>query len=257
MEIAVRCYEGNLVLFKCKPEGMRACELLSLICEKLNVKEKRVVLLRNGLGITNESIIFPGEEVVLSKHRRKSSPNLGLRLWNLTKIATQEESLQSLACDMRIEMHMELMYSAHYGYTKCMADPTRTEAWQRTQRYFPDHTNAVLKRVRALFNELDGLEPSETWEFNWENGYQITPLITARDLNDLHIQFGDGTRYRKILVALRTAIINGQVAKDSRELQLEWVRNESIKKCLLFRRFAAKVGERIYRRRFDFTIPTN
>ena len=207
--------------------GITARELLSLVCVKMNMKEKRVFLTRNGLGVSDETVIYPGDDVAISKHKRASepNPNFGAHLWHLTKTATQEESLQSIARDIRIEMVVELQYSARYGFSSCLSDPKMTQGWQRVVRFFPDHTESVLKRLRILFRELDGMEPTDGWLFSWENGHQIVPLITARDLNDLHLNLGEQHRYRKVLVALRVAIINGKVAKDSRNLQLDWARD--------------------------------
>ena len=228
MQIAVT-YECNVIPINCSSpvDGITAHDLLSLVCVKMNMKEKKVFLTCYGLGVSEDTIIYPGDCVAIHKHKRASepNPNFGAQLWHLTKNARQEESLASIARDIRIEMVVELQYSARYGFNSCLSDPKQTQGWQRVMRYFPDHTDSVLKRVRILFRELDGLDATEDWLFTWENGHQIVPLITARDLNDMHVNLREQNRYRKVLVALRAAIINGEVAKDSRALQLDWARN--------------------------------
>lgn len=204
-------------------EGLPAEQVLQQICAKLSLNPGRFHLRQNNEQISN-LLLFPLQSIELCSIEPIKKPSLSKCLWQMAIQARQEQTLLNLANECFEEIVNRMERVASCGLFEITIELESLEAWKWVPS--PLLVERVKSHLKTRLNN-EQLHPRilgpTKWSFQWKQEEIVMPLITGRDL--VHMGYVPGALFETILNQLRGAIIEGVVAGDIRDAQLNWVRS--------------------------------
>ena len=244
-------YKLNRFDMVISPKGIKAVELLQLVCKRLELNTHRHYLAKHKARVSDNDLIPVWSRVDLCSFDDAlpvdETPSMQQVLWDTASrhwVQSRQDLFATAAQDLFVDICAHLVHVCRYRRFDALVQMPFVDQPHSDDCYIPTvWTHYVLpfisqkaeqKSVQSVLRlcfEEQKLFPqvndvNNVWSFNWkgEKMTYVISKITARDLIMMGYNVGNQALFGQILVELRKAIVCNNVSSESEEAQRDWVR---------------------------------